>query len=328
MKILIIGGTRFVGRHIVNTVRARGHEIVIFNRGKTNPVLFRRLVNIRGDRETDLHLLTERWDAVVDTCGYLPRLVRLSAEALKERVGQYVFISSVAAYANFQKIGIKENAALGTLKDANVEELNDATYGPLKALCEKAVQDVYGPRSLILRPGVIVGPHDPTDRFAYWLTRIARGGDVLTPDGPGALTQFIDARDLAEFAVRLIEMNVSGAFNVVNRPIQLANVFEACKKISQSDAKFHWASREFLEAHNVVPGKDLPLWTFEGIENAGIAQVNSSKAEQAGLLFTSLEETVKAVYDWEFDRVVEQNLKLGLSLEREKELLKELAHVS
>ncbi|MCZ2128294.1 MAG: NAD-dependent epimerase/dehydratase family protein [Anaerolineales bacterium] len=328
MKILIIGGTRFVGRHLVNTVRARGHEITIFNRGKTNPVLFRRLNNIRGDRETDLHLLNGQWDAAIDTCGYLPRLVRLSAEALKERVGQYIFISSVAAYANFQKIGIKESEPLAALKDEGAEEVNDQTYGGLKALCEKAVQEVYGPRSLIIRPGVIVGPHDPTDRFAYWLLRIARGGEVLAPDGPGALTQFVDVRDLAEFVVRLAEMNVSGAFNVVNRPQTLASVFETCKKISQSDATFRWASREFLESHNVKAGRDLPLWSLEGIENAGIAQVNSYKAEQAGLLFTSLEDTVKAVYDWEFEHIISHNLKTGLSYEREKELLEALPHVS
>ncbi|MFM8424539.1 MAG: NAD-dependent epimerase/dehydratase family protein, partial [Chloroflexota bacterium] len=195
MKLLIIGGTRFIGRHLVTSARARGHEVTLFNRGKTNPGLFRRVKTIQGDRETDLGQLSGQWDAVIDTCGYLPRVVSLSAEALKDKVGLYVFISSISVYASFKKIGIRESDAVGSLTDESVEEITGETYGPLKALCEKAVQDIYGPRSLIIRPGLIVGPHDPTDRFTYWPLRIAKGGEVLAPDRPDAMAQFIDARD-------------------------------------------------------------------------------------------------------------------------------------
>ena len=326
MKILIIGGTRFIGRHLVTSARARGHEVTLFNRGKSNPGLFRRIQNIRGDRERDLDQLSGQWDAVIDTCGYLPRVVRLSAEALKEKVSRYVFISSVSVYANFSKIGIKESDAVGTLADENVEEITGETYGPLKALCEKAVQDVYGARSLIIRPGLIVGPHDPTDRFTYWPLRIAKGGDVLTPDRPDAMAQFIDARDLADFIIRLIDQNVSGTFNAVGYPVTLNTIFETCKRISKSNANFKWAPIDFLEKNNVAPWSDMPIWVPEVGEDAGVSQVDVSKAVAAGLTFSPLTDTVKAIYDWEFERPAEYEMKAGLKPEREAELLKLLNH--
>ncbi|HNB42258.1 MAG TPA: NAD-dependent epimerase/dehydratase family protein [Anaerolineales bacterium] len=326
MKILIIGGTRFIGRHLVTSARARGHEVTLFNRGKSNPGLFRRIQNIRGDREKDLDQLSGQWDAVIDTCGYLPRVVRLSAEALKEKVSRYVFISSVSVYANFSKVGIKESDAVGTLADESVEEITGETYGPLKALCEKAVQDVYGARSLIIRPGLIVGPHDPTDRFTYWPLRIAKGGDVLTPDRPDAMAQFIDARDLADFIIRLIDQNVSGTFNAVGYPVTLNTIFETCKRISKSNANFKWAPIDFLEKNNVAPWSDMPIWVPEVGEDAGVSQVDVSKAVAAGLTFSPLTDTVKAIYDWEFERPAEYEMKAGLKPEREAELLKLLNH--
>ncbi|HNF95519.1 MAG TPA: NAD-dependent epimerase/dehydratase family protein [Anaerolineales bacterium] len=326
MKILIIGGTRFIGMHLVTSARARGHEVTLFNRGKSNPGLFRRIQNIRGDREKDLDQLSGQWDAVIDTCGYLPRVVRLSAEALKEKVSRYVFISSVSVYANFSKVGIKESDAVGTLADESVEEITGETYGPLKALCEKAVQDVYGARSLIIRPGLIVGPHDPTDRFTYWPLRIAKGGDVLTPDRPDAMAQFIDARDLADFIIRLIDQNVSGTFNAVGYPVTLNTIFETCKRISKSNANFKWAPIDFLEKNNVAPWSDMPIWVPEVGEDAGVSQVDVSKAVAAGLTFSPLTDTVKAIYDWEFERPAEYEMKAGLKPEREAELLKLLNH--
>ena len=326
MKILIIGGTRFIGRHLVTSARARGHEVTLFNRGKSNPGLFRRIQNIRGDREKDLDQLSGQWDAVIDTCGYLPRVVRLSAEALKEKVSRYVFISSVSVYANFSKVGIKESDAVGTLADESAEEITGETYGPLKALCEKAVQDVYGARSLIIRPGLIVGPHDPTDRFTYWPLRIAKGGDVLTPDRPDAMAQFIDARDLADFIIRLIDQNVSGTFNAVGYPVTLNTIFETCKRISKSNANFKWAPIDFLEKNNVAPWSDMPIWVPEVGEDAGVSQVDVSKAVAAGLTFSPLTDTVKAIYDWEFERPAEYEMKAGLKPEREAELLKLLNH--
>lgn len=325
MKILIIGGTRFIGRHLVTSARARGHEVTLFNRGKTNPDLFRRVKTIKGDRETDLEQLSGQWDAVIDTCGYFPRVVRLSAEALKEKVGRYVFISSVSVYANFGKVGIKESDAVGTLDDESVEEITGETYGPLKALCEKTVQDVYGPRSLIIRPGLIVGPHDPTDRFTYWPLRIAKGGNVLAPDRPDAMAQFIDARDLADFIIKLVDQNVAGTFNATGNPVTLNTIFETCKRISKSNANFKWASVEFLEQNNVAPWSDMPIWVPEVGDYAGFSHVDISKAAHAGLTFTPLTDTIKAIYDWEFERPEGHELKAGLKPEREKELLEMLS---
>lgn len=327
MKILILGGTRFLGRHLVNSARARGHEVTLFNRGKSNPNLFRRVKTIHGDREHDLDQLTGQWDAVIDTCGYFPRIVRMSAHALKDKVEKYVFISSISVYADFSKVGIKEGDPLGTLEDETIEEISGETYGPLKALCEQAVQHVYGMRSLIIRPGLIVGPHDPTDRFTYWPLRIKRGGDVLVPDRPEAMTQFIDVRDVADFIFRLLEQNDGGVFNVTGNPITLNTLFETCKRISKSDANFKWASVEFLEKNNVAPWSDMPAWLPDTGENAGSASVNISKAQQAGLTITPLVQTIRDIYEWEFEQAGEHEMKAGLKPEREKELLELLAHV-
>ena len=321
MKILIIGGTRFVGRHLVNSARAHGHEVTLFNRGVSSPGLFRRVKTIRGDREHDLDQLSGSWDAVVDTCGYIPRIVRLSADALKDSVGRYIYISSVSVYSSFSKIGINESDPVGKLEDESVEEITGETYGPLKALCEKVVQDVYGPRSLIIRPGLVVGPHDPTDRFTYWPLRIAKGGEVLTPDNPSAMSQFIDARDLADFIVRLADNNVSGVFNAVNYPVTLNTIFETCRRISKSAAVFKWAPVEFLQKHNVQPWSDMPAWVPETGDDAGVAHVDISKALRAGLNFTPLAQTIKDIYDWESERPEGYELKAGLKPECEKELL-------
>ncbi len=327
MKILVIGGTRFLGRHIITLARAMRHELTLFNRNQTNPGLFRRIAEtIQGNRETDLDKLDGTWDVVIDTCGYLPRIVRKSAEALKSKVGRYVFISSVSVYADFSKPGIDESYPVGKLAE-NTEEITGETYGPLKALCEQTVQEVYGPDATIIRPGLIVGPHDPTDRFTYWPVRIARGGDVLVPDRPGAMTQIIDARDVAYFINHLINVNVSGVFNVTGNPVTLNTIFETCKRISHSDAHFKWAPVEFLEKHHVEPWSDMPAWVPEAGENAGISQVSIKQALQAGLTFTPLSKTIQDIYEWETERLPGSPLKAGLNPEREKELLELLSHV-
>lgn len=321
MKILIIGGTRFVGRHLVNSARARGHEITLFNRGKTNPGLFRRVKTIHGDREQDLDQVPGQWDAVIDTCGYLPRIVRKSAEVLKDKVGRYIFISSISVYADFSKVGIKESDPVGKLQDESIEEITGESYGPLKALCENVVQEIYGPRSLIIRPGLIVGPHDPTDRFTYWPYRIAKGGDVLAPDRPDAMTQFIDARDLADLIIKLIDHTVYGVFNATGNPVTLNTVFETCRRVSKSNASFKWAPVDFLEKHNVAPWSDMPAWVPEVGNDIGISHVDISKAVNAGLTFTPLAQTIKDIYSWESERPAGYELKAGLKPEREKELL-------
>jgi 2'-hydroxyisoflavone reductase len=224
MRILIIGGTRFLGRHLADAALARNHEVTLFNRGKSNPDLFPELETILGDRETEVNKLQQadrHWDTVIDVAGYLPRIVRLSAEVLKSNVGRYVYISSISVYSNFSKVGINESDPVGKIDDEAPEEITEETYGPLKALCERAVQDIYSERALIIRPGLIVGPHDPTDRFTYWPVRVARGGEVLAPQRPEAPIQIIDVRDLSDFVVKLIEENASGIYNATGPDYEL-----------------------------------------------------------------------------------------------------------
>ncbi len=327
MKILIIGGTRFLGRHLVNSARARGHEITLFNRGLTNPDIFRTVDTISGDREKDLDQLSGQWDAVIDTCGYFPRIVRMSAEALKDKVEKYVFISSISVYADFKKIGINESYPVGRIKNETMEEITGESYGPLKALCEKAVQDVFGIDSLIVRPGLIIGPHDPTDRFTYWPVRVARGGTVLAPEKPDVPIQIIDARDLADFIIELIQQNVSGVFNAAgpDNELTLGAMLDTCKLVSASDAKFKWAPVEFLEQNKVAPWSDLPVWLPNTAEDAGFSRVNISKAVKSGLKFLPLEETVRDTIKWASERPHDYAWNAGLQPEREKELL-ELLH--
>jgi 2'-hydroxyisoflavone reductase len=321
MRILLIGGTRFLGRHLVNSARSRGHNVTLFNRGQSNPDLFLQVDKIRGDREKDLDQLSGHWDAVIDTCGYFPRVVKMSVEALKDKVDHYVFISTISVYADFKKIGINESDSVGKMEDETVEDMS--AYGPLKALCEKAVQDVFGIRSLIIRPGLIVGPHDPTDRFTYWPVRVARGGDVLAPDRPGVLTQVIDVRDLARFIIELTEQSVSGVFNATgpDHELSFGRLLDTCKLIGNSDAKFKWAPLDFLNRNNVAPWSDLPAWLPDDGEDAGFARVDISKALNAGLKFLSLEETIHDTLEWANSRPSDHPWRAGLKAERESELL-------
>ena len=325
MKILIIGGTRFLGRHLVQSARARGHEVMLFNRGLTNPDLFPDVETILGDREKDFsEFLCHEWDAVIDTCGYVPRVVRLSASALEGCVDRYVFISSISVYPGFSKVGIDESDPVAKMEDETVEEITGETYGPLKALCEQTVQEVFGDdRSLIIRPGLIVGPYDPTDRFTYWPVRVARGGDVLAPESPEAPVQIIDVRDLSDFIIKLIEENASGTFNVTgpDYALTIGEMLETSKRVSDSDAKFHWASAEFLSRHEVAPWSDMPVWIPNTEEDAGFSRVDVSKAIRAGLTFRPLEDTVRDTLEWAQTRRSDRGWSAGMSAEREAQVL-------
>lgn len=325
MNILIIGGTRFLGRHLVDAALARGYNVTLFNRGKSNPGLFPELDTILGDREHDLAKLGNRtWDAVIDTCGYVPRVVRLSAASLAGSVGRYVFISSLSVYSDLKKIGIDESDPVGKLEDESVEEITGETYGPLKALCEKTVQEIYGDRALIIRPGLIVGPNDPTDRFTYWPVRVARGGEVLAPEKPEVPVQIIDVRDLSELTIHLIEENASGVYNATGPDYELTMgaLLETCKKVSGSDANIHWASVEFLNQNNVAPWSDMPVWIPDTTEDAGFSRFDISKAIRIGLKFRPLQVTVRDTIEWANTRPAEYEWRAGLKPEREQELLK------
>jgi 2'-hydroxyisoflavone reductase len=325
MKILILGGTVFYGRAIVEAALARGHSLTLFNRGKTNPELFPQVEKLVGDRQTGLdQLRNRRWDAVIDPSGYIPRLVRQSAELLADAVDHYTFISSLSVYRDFSQIGIDEQAPVGTLEDETVEEVTGETYGPLKALCEQAVEAAMPGRALILRPGLIVGPHDPTDRFTYWPYRVAQGGEVLAPGRPARRVQFIDVRDLAEWTIRMVEEKRTGIYNAdgPHTALPMEDLLAACKQVSGSDASFTWVSEEFLNENKVGAWIDLPLWIPESDpEMVGFFAMDISKATDAGLTFRPVADTVQATLDWVSSRPVDHSWRAGITRQREAELL-------
>ncbi|HZQ05300.1 MAG TPA: SDR family oxidoreductase [Anaerolineae bacterium] len=320
MKILILGGTRFVGRHITDAALARGHTVTLFNRGRTNADLFSDVETLYGDRDGGLDVLCgRRWDAVIDVNGYLPRLVRASAELLKNEVERYVFISTISVFADFTTPGQTENAPLATLDDPNTETITGETYGGLKALCEQVVQQIFNGRALIIRPGYVVGPYDHTDRWTAWMRRVARGGEMLAPGEPSDPTQFIDARDLAAFTCNLVEQKATGIYNVTGPAQRLTwgELFDEAKRVSGSDVRFTWVNREFLEAHG-VDYDELPLVLPK--EYLGGMMLDVTKAISAGLRFRPLERTIRDTLAWD---AAENMPRLGLSLEREAELLRE-----
>src|SRR6266498_3249607 len=316
MKILIIGGTKFLGRYLVDAALAAGHEVTLFNRGKTNPTLFPNIETIIGDREHDIEKLSGReWDALIDVAGYVPRIVRLAAQSLERAVKRYVYISSVSAYAGFQKVGINESDPVGKLEDETVEEITGETYGPLKALCERTVQEIYGDRAIIVRPGLIAGPYDPTDRFTYWPMRVKRGGDMITPDTPDTPIQIIDVRDLAAFIIKLVEDNASGIYNATgpDYELSLGEMLDVCKRVTGSVAAFHWTSVEFLKEHEVEPWSDMPVWIPDTEEDAGFSRVDVSKAISAGLKFRPLDDTIRDTIAWADMRSEDHEWRAGLN---------------
>ena len=328
-RILILGGTGFLGPQVVRAASAGGHEVTLFNRGKTNPDLFPDLESLMGDRDGGLSALKgRRWDAVVDTSGYVPRVVDQSAALLADHVDRYLFVSTISVYASLASTNIDEDEPVGVLEDPTVETIDGETYGPLKALCEQVVRDRYGERATIVRPGLIVGPGDPTDRFTYWPVRVARGSDVLAPGDGKDPVQFIDVRDLGEWMVRCLENGTSGTLNANGPQNQLTmrSMIEACKDVSGSDARLVWAPRAFLEEQGVAPWSDMPVWVPAGSDFVGAASTNIERAVAAGLTNRPLKDSIAATLDWFREaRDPSAPLRAGLSGEREQALLKLLA---
>ncbi|HEX7975651.1 MAG TPA: SDR family oxidoreductase, partial [Anaerolineales bacterium] len=307
MKILILGGTVFLGRALVEAALQGEHTVTLFNRGRSNPELFPEVEKLIGDRNDSLAALQGRhWDAAIDTNGYYPRQVRNLAGLLAQAVDHYTFISSLSVYADNSQPGLAEDAPLAQMADETVEQVTGETYGPLKALCEQAAEQALPGRSLILRPGLIVGPHDPTDRFTYWPHRVAQGGETLAPGRPARPVQFIDVRDLAEWNLRMVEASKTGVYNANGpaQPLSMEEVLETCRRVSASDARFTWASEAYLLEHKVEPWSQIPLWVPESDpEMAGFFAFDSSKAIAAGLTFRTLELNLP---EWErFQRSVE-----------------------
>jgi 2'-hydroxyisoflavone reductase len=314
VKLLVLGGPRFLGRAIADAALEQGHELTFFNRGTTNPELYPEVERIVGDRGGDLTALAGReWDAVVDTCGYLPKVVRASAETLAGS-GLYCFVSSVSVYAD-QSVPPTEDSEVAGLGRLSADEVTVESYGPLKALCEDAVRDVAGRQALVVRPGLIVGPHDPTGRFTYWPHRVARGGEILAPGSPGDPVQFIDVRDLAEWIVRATENGAAGTFNATGETMSFAGLLDVCRQASASDALFTWVPSERLLAAGVEEWMGVPLWIASpGWEAAN--RVDVRRAIAAGLTFRPLPETVLGAL--QEAGVVDG---VGLTPDRESELL-------
>jgi 2'-hydroxyisoflavone reductase len=317
MRLLVLGGTRFLGRALVESALARGHEPTLFNRGQTNPDLFPEVEQIRGDRTIDLSPLEGRdWDAVLDVATFLPRVVRRSVEALADRVGRYVYLSSISAYAD-QSTPPVEGAPVAELDDRAAEDIEQ--YGPLKAACERIVEDAFGGRALVVRPGLIVGPHDPTDRFTYWPRRVAEGGRVLAPAPPGQPVQFIDVRDLAEWIVAATEQGLDGVYNATGDTITFERLLDECSRVS-GDAEVVWVPSETLVAAGVSEWMELPLWIVTP-EYSATHLTDVSKAKGVGLRFRPLAETITDTLAWDAAREIPRAEGVGLTPERERELL-------
>ncbi|GAC1412638.1 MAG: SDR family oxidoreductase [Actinomycetota bacterium] len=325
MKILVLGGTKFLGRHFVDHALRSGHEVTIFTRGVTNPNLFPETEHVIGDRDVSLAGLSNRsFDAVIDTCGYHPRPVGSSAREFGDSL--YCFVSSISAYADQAAPGKEESAPLASMSGPVPPSFDPEQYGPLKSLCEKTVA-LCAPRSLIIRPGLIVGPHDPTDRFTYWPVRGSRGGTIVAPVRPDRETQIIDARDLASWMLSLVERDVTGTFNAVAQ-YTIGNIVSACAALCvapSSPTEIVWASDEELLKHGVEEWTGLPLWLRENGDFAGMLSSNISKAVEAGLTARPIEDTARDTLEWfrEIGRA-DDSLACGLTAEKEAQIVRAL----
>jgi 2'-hydroxyisoflavone reductase len=321
VRLLVLGGTKFLGRTAVEEALARGHDVTLFNRGETNPELFPEAEKLRGDRDGDLAALEGReWDAVIDPSGFVPRVVRASAELLRGSVGHYLFVSSASVYAEPYKPGYDEGAPTVELEDPASEDVMK-DYGALKKACEDVVSEVFPDAHTNVRAGLLVGPHDGSGRFTYWPLRIAAGGEALAPATPERLTQLIDVRDLGAWFVTACEEGITGTFNATGEPVPLGDVLAACS----GDAELVWVDEAFLLEQGVGPWMEVPLWVPADLE--AFLQMSVAKAVEAGLRFRPLEETARDTLAWARETGAELVTKTeygsaGLDSAREAELLR------
>ncbi|MEH6416644.1 SDR family oxidoreductase [Pseudomonas sp. CGJS7] len=332
LKLLVMGGTGFLGPHFVEGARKHGHTLTLFNRGKTNPDKFsgeqyHDIEQLHGDRKTDMKALEgdRQWDAVLDTSAYIPADVTRSAKLLGPRIKQYLLVSTVSVYAK-NDAPADENSPLATLADPTVTEVTGETYGGLKALCEKAAEQELPGRTTVVRPGLIVGPGDNSDRFTYWPVRADRGGEILAPGSAQDPTQFIDVRDLAAFLLATIEGSRLGIYNADGAPgtLTMGALLRESQRASGKKSSVTWVPADFLEAQKVKPWSDMPTWIPASGEYAGFGRTSVSKAQAAGLVYRPLRETVRDTLLWWRALPAERRAKLkaGLSAEREAEVLK------
>ena len=326
MRVLVLGGTVFLGRHVVETLLARGHEVTLFHRGKRGLELFPNAERVLGDRATDLDRLPAgvSWDAVVDTSTSLPGYVRTSAAALRERAARYLFVSSVSVY-DISLPSLDESSRIVELAPgASREVMEPENYGALKGLCEREAVAAFGAEhTFVVRPGLIVGPHDPTDRFTYWPLRFARGGDVVVPDDLDAPVQWIDVRDLAEFVVAALERERSGTVNTVGpaEPTTLRALLETCAAVAGMPSRIVPVELAALKERGIEGWTDLPVWVPPNDGADGVPRVDRSRALALGMRYRPLATTVADTLRWAQTERGDAPLKAGLTPEREAELL-------
>lgn len=337
LNILILGGTVFLGRYVAEASVKRGHSVTLFNRGLHPADLPFEVETLRGDRRGDLRGLEGRsWDAVVDTCGYVPGVVTASAEKLKGAVDRYVFISSISVYSEWDGSVVNESTPVNRITDEQAKAAEEivpegpiiavnygAAYGGLKALCEEEVERIMPGRAINARAGLIVGPFDYSDRFTYWPSRIARGGEVLAPGEPSRPKQLIDVGDMAEWIVHILETGETGTYNVTGPDYRLTMnaILEECRSATESDASFTWVSDDFLLDSDVAPWSEMPLWIPQRYERAAVQAADCARAIAAGLKFRPLRETILDTLAWDLKRPAQSEKRAGLESEKERRLL-------
>ena len=326
LRILILGGTGFIGPYQVQYALDRGHRVTLFNRGRTNPQLFPQVEKLVGDRNGDLKSLEgHQWDVVIDNSATDPKWVELSAGLLQRSVKQYVFVSTRSVYFDTSRVPMSIEAPVFTPENTKVEPGKPLPYGLAKALAEKTAQKYFPDRALIVRPGLIIGPGDLTDRFTYWPVRIERDGEVLAPGDGTDPVQIIDARDLCEWMIRLVEQSVTGVYNAVGprNSRSFAELLYGIKAVTTSNASFTWVDADFLAAHDVRPYQEMPVWMPARNGKEGFARFDLTREIALGLTFRPLAVTARDTLDYYHAQPPDRQatLRAGISPEREREVL-------
>jgi 2'-hydroxyisoflavone reductase len=323
MNIFILGGTKFVGRHLVEAALAAGHTLTLFNRGQTDPTLFPQVELIKGDRDGGLEPLADRkFDAVIDTCGYVPRVVKQAAQFFSQSAALYVFISTISVYkAEKGASRIDERTPVAQIENTATEEITGETYGALKALCEHVIREEFPTRALFIRPGIIAGPYDPTDRFTYWAHRIAHSKRIIAPGDGTQPIQIIDARDLAHWIIQLIERQCTGFYNAVGPavPMTMKRILTECISATTGGAEVVWLSKETLQAHGVTDD-NFPLWLPEK-DDWWLFSVDPARAISAGLTLRPVAATAADTVAWADQLPEAFQPKTGLNASVEAKIL-------
>ena len=326
LSVLVLGGTGFIGPHMVREMLRRGHSVTLFNRGRTNSGLFPDIETIKGDRDGGLQGLEGRsWDAVVDNSGYVPRHVQDSARLLAKNTQRYLFISTLSVYADFT-VANHEDSPLATIDDETVEEVTGETYGALKVLCEKrAAAEFDSDRLTVLRPNYIAGPGDHTDRFSYWPIRTRKGGEMVWPGTPDDSIQFVDVKDLAIFTVDCLEQKISGTYNMTNpaRAYTMGKLLEDCRALTAADVDPVWIGTEFAYEQGLIGGRELPIWHPSSGPEAAAGGFSAERAIKAGLKNRPARETARDILAWwdTLDAERTGKLRAGLEAAREAEVI-------